>query len=115
MTSIRIEDLKHHVDQPVTVQGWVTTTRSSGKIAFLVLRDGTGLVQGVLARKDVPEETWARFVRPTHAVPGGSSFSCLRLRSWERVWTIPSLLKNMGRATSSSIDISGSGLPSRPL
>ncbi len=61
MTIARIEDLKLHVGQPITLNGWVTTTRSSGKIAFVVLRDGTGLVQCVLAKKEVPEETWNRF------------------------------------------------------
>ena len=61
MTIARIEDLKLHVGQPVTVNGWVTTTRSSGKIAFVVLRDGSGLVQCVLAKKEVPEESWNRF------------------------------------------------------
>src|SRR5262245_1369220 len=61
MTIARIEDLKLHVGQPVTVNGWVTTTRSSGKIAFVVLRDGSGLVQCVLVKKEVPEETWNRF------------------------------------------------------
>ena len=39
MTFARIEELKQHVDQDVTVRGWVATTRSSGKIAFVVLRD----------------------------------------------------------------------------
>jgi asparaginyl-tRNA synthetase len=43
------------------VRGWVVTTRSSGKIAFVVLRDGTGTVQGVLSKKEVSEETWAGF------------------------------------------------------
>jgi asparaginyl-tRNA synthetase len=62
MPFARIEDLKLHVDQSVTVRGWVVTTRSSGKIAFVVLRDGTGLVQGVLAKKEVTEETWNRFL-----------------------------------------------------
>ena len=61
MTIARIEDLKLHVGQPVTVNGWVTTTRSSGKIAFVVLRDGSGLVQCILAKKEVPEESWNRF------------------------------------------------------
>jgi len=61
MTIARIEDLKLHVGQRVTVNGWVTTTRSSGKIAFVVLRDGSGLVQCVLAKKEVPEESWNRF------------------------------------------------------
>ena len=61
MTIARIEELKLHVGQPVTVNGWVTTTRSSGKIAFVVLRDGSGLVQCILAKKEVPEESWNRF------------------------------------------------------
>ena len=61
MTIARIEELKLHVGQPVTVNGWVTTTRSSGKIAFVVLRDGSGLVQCILAQQEVPEESWNRF------------------------------------------------------
>jgi asparaginyl-tRNA synthetase len=39
----------------------VVTTRSSGKIAFLVVRDGSGQVQGVLSKKEVSESTWATF------------------------------------------------------
>jgi asparaginyl-tRNA synthetase len=37
------------------------TTRSSGKIAFIVLRDGSGYVQGVLLKKEVPDSTWSAF------------------------------------------------------
>src|SRR5690606_11324482 len=44
-----------------TVRGWVVTTRSSGKIAFLVIRDGSGQLQCVLAKKEVPESVWERF------------------------------------------------------
>lgn len=61
MTTVRIEDLARHVGQSVTIRGWVTHTRSSGKIAFVVLRDGTGYLQGVLSKKEVPEPVWARF------------------------------------------------------
>ncbi len=61
MPIVRIEDLPAHPDSVVTLRGWVTTTRSSGKIAFVVLRDGTGSVQGVLSRRDVSEEVWHRF------------------------------------------------------
>ncbi|MBA2627262.1 MAG: asparagine--tRNA ligase [Gemmatimonadales bacterium] len=61
MTAVRIDELGTYTGQQVTVRGWVVTTRSSGKIAFLVLRDGTGIVQCVLAKKEVPEDTWARF------------------------------------------------------
>ena len=57
----RIEDLKSYAGQPVTVRGWVTHLRSSGKIAFVVLRDGTGIVQCVLVKNQLAPEAWARF------------------------------------------------------
>jgi asparaginyl-tRNA synthetase len=61
MTAVRISGLRAHVGETITVRGWVVTTRSSGKIAFVVLRDGSGTVQGVLSKKEVPESTWAAF------------------------------------------------------
>jgi asparaginyl-tRNA synthetase len=61
MTAVWINELRGHVGDTVTVRGWVVTTRSSGKIAFLVLRDGTGTVQGVLSKKEVSEDTWSAF------------------------------------------------------
>ncbi len=54
----RIEGLADRVGQTVTVRGWVMTTRSSGKIAFVTLRDGTGYLQAVLSKKDVSEAAW---------------------------------------------------------
>jgi len=57
----RIEALPPLVGQTVTVHGWVMTTRSSGKIAFVALRDGTGYLQVVLSKKDVPEAAWEAF------------------------------------------------------
>ena len=65
MAAVRISELDKVVGEQVTVRGWVVTTRSSGKIAFLVLRDGTGYVQGVLARKEVAEAVWDRFATLT--------------------------------------------------
>jgi asparaginyl-tRNA synthetase len=61
MTAVQISGLRAHVGQTVTVRGWVVTTRSSGKIAFVVVRDGSGIVQGVLSKKEVPGATWAAF------------------------------------------------------
>src|SRR5438093_1460376 len=54
----RIETLPQLVGQTVAVRGWVMTTRSSGKIAFVVLRDGTGYLQAVLSKKDVSDAAW---------------------------------------------------------
>ncbi len=62
----RISELPAHVGSEVTVRGWVATTRSSGKIAFLVLRDGSGTVQGVLAKKEVSPQVWDAFRGLTH-------------------------------------------------
>ena len=61
MAAVDISGLRAHVGETVTVRGWVVTTRSSGKIAFVVARDGTGIVQGVLSKKEVPESAWAAF------------------------------------------------------
>ena len=57
----RIEELPSLVGQTALVRGWVMTTRSSGKIAFVTLRDGTGYLQVVLSKKDVPETAWDAF------------------------------------------------------
>ncbi|HZA13305.1 MAG TPA: asparagine--tRNA ligase [Myxococcaceae bacterium] len=61
----RIEALPAHAGETVTVRGWVSTTRSSGKIAFVVLRDGTGYLQVVIPKNDVPEAVWQTFGRLT--------------------------------------------------
>ena len=58
---IRIADLPDRVGQTVTIRGWVTHLRSSGKIAFIVLRDGTGLLQCVVVKKEVDEASWETF------------------------------------------------------
>ncbi len=61
MSAVQISDLRAHVGETVTLRGWVVTTRSSGKIAFVVVRDGSGYVQGVLSKKEVPETSWSAF------------------------------------------------------
>ena len=53
-----INQLSEHVGREVTLQGWLYNLRSSGKLLFPQLRDGTGIVQGVVFKKAVPEETW---------------------------------------------------------
>ncbi len=60
-SSVHIADLGKHVGSVVTVRGWVTHLRSKGKVAFVVARDGTGIVQAVLVRSDVPEASWETF------------------------------------------------------
>ena len=60
-----IEDASKHVGQTVTVRGWVYNKRSSGKIKFLILRDGTGIVQGVLFKGECAEQAFEDFEKVT--------------------------------------------------
>jgi asparaginyl-tRNA synthetase len=55
---IRIADAARHVGQSVEVRGWLTHKRSSGKVQFLVLRDGSGTMQCVAGRNDISPEQW---------------------------------------------------------
>jgi asparaginyl-tRNA synthetase len=82
---VRIADLSPHAGQTVRVKGWVTHLRSSGKVAFIVMRDGSGTLQCVLVKSSLPQEVWERFsqltqettievtgeVRPDARAPGG--------------------------------------------
>jgi len=63
--ALRIEALPQHVGETITLRAWVMTTRSSGKIAFVTLRDGTGYLQAVLSKKDLPPAAWDAFERVT--------------------------------------------------
>jgi asparaginyl-tRNA synthetase len=55
---VRIRDAGRHVGAVVEIRGWVTHRRSSGKIQFLVLRDGSGLLQCVAGLRDLPAGQW---------------------------------------------------------
>src|SRR6266568_4840573 len=91
----RIEELPQRVGgEAVVVRGWVMTTRSSGKIAFVALRDGTGYLQAVLSKKDVSDAAWetlaqltqetsvevAGTVRTDARAPGGVELTATDLR-----------------------------------
>lgn len=58
MNAVTIRDLKNYVGQEVTINGWVYQLRASGKIWFLILRDGTGLVQCVVVKQEVEESVF---------------------------------------------------------
>jgi asparaginyl-tRNA synthetase len=55
-----IQDIATHEGQPVTIRGWLHNRRSSGKIHFLMLRDGTGFIQAVMSKAAVGDETFKR-------------------------------------------------------
>ena len=58
MQKIHISNLKNYVGQEVTLQGWLFNKRSSGKVRFVILRDGTGYVQCVFFKGNLDEETF---------------------------------------------------------
>ena len=59
MSDTRIEDLSRHVGETVTLRGWLYNKRSSGKLHFLEVRDGTGIVQCVVFKGAVSPELFA--------------------------------------------------------
>jgi asparaginyl-tRNA synthetase len=89
----RISELPSHAGDTVRVRGWVSHLRSSGKVAFVVLRDGTGLLQAVVVKSAVSPESWERFgqltqetsievqgeVRPDSRAPGGFELGVIEL------------------------------------
>lgn len=65
MSRFYIENAGQFDGQTVTVKGWVYNKRSSGKIKFLMMRDGTGLMQGILFKGEVEEESFNEFEKLT--------------------------------------------------
>jgi asparaginyl-tRNA synthetase len=66
MTRIYIEDAGKHVGEEVTLWGWLHHKRSSGKIQFLMIRDGSGYIQGVLVKNAVSPEVFETADSLTH-------------------------------------------------
>lgn len=60
-----IEDASQFEGQTITLKGWIYNKRSSGKIKFLILRDGTGLMQGILFKGECSEESFEIFEKLT--------------------------------------------------
>ena len=56
MARVYIEDIDKHEGEDVTIKGWLHNRRSSGKIHFLIVRDGTGFIQGVMSKAAVGDE-----------------------------------------------------------
>src|ERR1700744_4826949 len=56
---VAVAQLSSHVGEEVTLRGWLYNKRSSGKLHFLELRDGTGIVQCVVFKGDVSPELFA--------------------------------------------------------
>ncbi len=93
-TYIEVKDLSGRAGESVTVAGWVETVRVHGRVAFAVVRDGTGLLQCVVVKKEVDEATWEAAtgvtqestvevtgtVKPDDRAPGGNELLVQELR-----------------------------------
>ncbi len=61
MERVYINKIPDYVDKDVTIKGWLYNIRSSGKLMFPELRDGTGMIQGVVVKSAVSEKVWEDF------------------------------------------------------
>jgi asparaginyl-tRNA synthetase len=112
MSIVRIADLKDRVGQEVTLRGWLHHKRSSGKLQFLIVRDGSGFAQAVTARAAVPPEAWEAVdkagqestlevtgkVREDNRAPGGYELDVSGLQILHSVHDYPITPKEHGPA-----------------
>lgn len=92
---VYLEDLGDHANREVTVKGWIAGKRSSGKIHFLQVRDGTGFAQATVAKADAPAAAFEAtrhlaqesaveldgLVRADERAPGGFELSVRDVRT----------------------------------
>lgn len=111
-TTVRIADFAGHVGTQVRVQGWLHNKRSSGKLQFLIVRDGSAFAQAVVAKAAVSPETWAAAeavtqesalevvgqVRADQRAPGGHELDVSELRLVHLTQDYPITPKEHGTA-----------------
>src|SRR5213082_239579 len=107
---VYINQLAAHVGATVSLRGWLYNLRSSGKLLFPQLRDGTGVVQCVVFKKSVAEETWDALknlgqespliirgsVRADERAPGGFEVDVVDAEVFQRVEGYPITPKEHG-------------------
>jgi len=105
-----IRDISKYNGQEVEIRGWVYNKRSSGKIHFLMIRDGTGIIQGVAGKNDVSPEVFESFnpltqessiivtgkVREDKRAPGGYELTLTGLKTIQIVKDYPISPKEHG-------------------
>ncbi|RJP76143.1 MAG: asparagine--tRNA ligase [Candidatus Zixiibacteriota bacterium] len=99
MQQTYIRDLAAQAGQEVELRGWIYNFRSSGKLKFILLRDGTGIVQCVLSKKEVSDEIWQAsedLAQETSVVLRGKVNADDRAPGGFELWT--SDLRVVGRA-----------------
>ncbi|MEQ8189563.1 MAG: asparagine--tRNA ligase [Candidatus Eremiobacterota bacterium] len=110
MERATIRDISKYDGQEVEIRGWVYNKRSSGKIHFLMIRDGTGIIQGVAGKNDVSPEVFESFnpltqessvivtgkVREDKRAPGGYELTLTGLKTIQIVKDYPISPKEHG-------------------
>jgi len=105
-----ISDISKYDGQTITLAGWVYNKRSSGKIRFIIVRDGTGLTQCVFSQKDVLPEVFdladkitqesslyiTGMVRKDERAPGGYELIATDLKLIQMAENYPISLKEHG-------------------
>ncbi|HEY7514559.1 MAG TPA: asparagine--tRNA ligase, partial [Vicinamibacteria bacterium] len=112
METARIAAFGRHVGEEVLVRGWLHNKRSSGKLRFLVLRDGSGFAQAVVAKAAVTTEEWEAIdragqesslelqgrVKEDSRAPGGFEIEATGVRILQPVHDYPIAPKEHGTA-----------------
>ncbi len=110
MKWIYIEDAGKHVGEEVEIRGWLYNKRSSGKIHFLIVRDGTGFMQAVVVKSEVPEEVFELYdeltqessvivqgvVRADKRAPGGYELTVRNIKLVHKAIDYPITKKEHG-------------------
>src|SRR5512140_1253094 len=112
MDTVRIEDFGKHVAEELVVRGWLHNKRSSGKLQFLIVRDGSGYAQAVVSKKAVTPEAWEALetagqesaleitgrVRQDQRAPGGYEMDVSAIVVLQSVHDYPITPKDHGTA-----------------
>ncbi|MGD0308945.1 MAG: asparagine--tRNA ligase [Acidobacteriota bacterium] len=112
MKAVYIENISVHEGSEVTLRGWVYNRRSSGKLQFILLRDGTGIMQCVAFRGNIPPEQFEELdkltqesslevtgkVRLDERAPGGFELEISGFRIYQIAESYPITPKEHGTA-----------------
>jgi asparaginyl-tRNA synthetase len=110
--TVRIAEFEPHAGEEVLLRGWLHNKRSSGKLRFLILRDGSGFAQAVISKAAVPEADWLAAdqagqesslevtgrVRQDARAPGGYELDVTGFRVLQAVHDYPITPKEHGTA-----------------
>ena len=77
---IAVQDAGQHVGERVQIEGWLYNLRKSGKIVFPIVRDGTGLLQCVAVKSNLPEEVFDALKNLTQESPARAPGFCYKKR-----------------------------------